>query len=71
VPKVRLGGEDLHKKKRKQSCHRQVNLLFNLSSSLTLSDNKQNCPYQQESKEEDNPTRGKIKQEIHTHKPEA
>jgi len=72
MPQVRLCGEDFHKKQRKQPCHSQVKLLFNLAFSATLfSANQQNRPYQQEGKEEDNPTVGKVKQEIHTHKPEG
>jgi hypothetical protein len=62
MPQVRLGGEDLHKKQRKQTRYSQVNLFFNLFSSNLFSANKQNCPHQQENTEEDNPTLRKVKQ---------
>lgn len=39
VPQVRLSGEDLHKKKRKQTRHSQKNLFFNLFFSFFFSAN--------------------------------
>jgi hypothetical protein len=69
MPQVRLGGEDLHKKQRKQTRHNQVNLLFNLIlSAIPFSANHQNCPYQQESKKEDDPILWKFEQQVHTQK---